>query len=337
MLATLSAIAATGASRATAHLRISAAAVAATEWALAGKHVAAARTAAEDTVDEPLLAQANVVAATVALGEHRLDEASRLAGIALEGGHRIDAAAIVCGALEVIGRVSRLRDIAASRSVFSEQLVVAEDNWLTLWRLRALQQLGSLDVMTEARFERLRAARNLAQECGALSTAATIDLQIASNLSASFETGESQALATSCAEVARRWKLGLLFPNPLVVIARRHAIAGRPAQMAAALDKATATSAGDIDVAVGVLGCRALRSLLDEDRPRALSLLSEAMALVDTHPAAVQRPFFGLYPLVAALEAERGDHARAVTRTATAVVRRMAPACQASGGRGSPT
>ena len=295
------------------------AAVAATDWAARRTAPRRGPSGREHTGEEVVFAQVGVVSATVALGEHRLDEAMRLAHSAIDGGRGTGHAEIVVAALEVIGRVSRLRDIATARSVFVEQLAVAQEHGLTLWRLRALQQLGSLDVMTEARFERLRAARELAYEAGALATAATIDLQMASNLSSSFEVQESLALAEQCADVARRWKLGLLLPSALIVIARNHVIAGRSGDMVAALDEAERTGGGDRDVAVGVLGCRALRSLLEEDRPRALAALAEAMALVGGHPAATQRPFFGLYPLVATLERVRGDQARADTRTATAV------------------
>ena len=319
LLTTLLAIDAAAPLRAAAHLRIAEAAVAATDWRLAGQHVAAAAAAVEHTGEDVVLAQVGATAATVALGENRLDDAVRLARGALDGGRRTGHAEIVVAALEVIGRVSRLRDIAAARSVFVEQLAVAQDHGLTLWRLRALQQLGSLDVMTEGRFERLRAARELAHKAAALATAATIDLQMASNLSSSFEIQESLALAEQCADVARRWKLGLLLPNALIVIARNHAIAGRPGDMAAALDEAERTGGGDRDVAVGVLGCRALRWLLEEDRLRALGELAEAMALVGGHPAATQRPFFGLYPLVATLEGACGEEARTETRNATAV------------------
>lgn len=102
------------------------------------------------------------------------------------------------------------------------------------------------------------------------------------------------------------------------MVARAHAIAGRDAEMVAALDEANATGAGDPDVAAAVLGCRALRSLLVEDRARAATDLAEAMALVRAHPTATQRPYFGLAAIVATLATPPGDAARAAVRAATA-------------------
>src|SRR5262249_58574360 len=84
-----------------------------------------------------------------------------------------------CHALELIGRSHRLRDLSAARAAFECALVTAETVGLPLWRLRALHELGTIDLLDHAGVERLSEARRVAEQMGALSTVAILDLQLA--------------------------------------------------------------------------------------------------------------------------------------------------------------
>src|SRR5262249_25543344 len=68
-----------------------------------------------------------------------------------------------CHALELIGRSYRLRDLSAARAAFESALVTAEGAGLPLWRLRALHELGTIDLLDHAGVDRLSQARRLAQ------------------------------------------------------------------------------------------------------------------------------------------------------------------------------
>ena len=53
---------------------------------------------------------------------------------------------VQCEALEVIGRAQRVHDTQAAEAAFEEALRVATDAGLALWRVRALQELGTIDL-----------------------------------------------------------------------------------------------------------------------------------------------------------------------------------------------
>ena len=57
-----------------------------------------------------------------------------------------------------------------------------EAHGLALWRLRALHELGTIDQLRTESVDRLRQARELAEQVGALALIATLDLQIAAGL-----------------------------------------------------------------------------------------------------------------------------------------------------------
>ena len=100
-----------------------------------------------------------------------------------------------------------------------------------MWRLRALHQLGTLDLIAGPVLDRMLQARAVAVEQGALATTANIDLQIASNLGGGSRwTSVSQA-AERCADLARRWRLGAMLPIAQIIAASAHGIAGRRAEM----------------------------------------------------------------------------------------------------------
>jgi hypothetical protein len=108
---------------------------------------------------------------------------------------RAGLSAVACEALEVAGRVARQRDLEAAEASFARGLAVATAHGLGLWRLRALHELGTVDQLRTESVERLRQARELAVEVGALALVATLDLRIAAGLSKQFRPDEGLAAA----------------------------------------------------------------------------------------------------------------------------------------------
>ena len=119
------------------------------------------------------------LAAHVALAEGDRERAVRLAGAAVAEGTRAHHVDTVCEALEITGRAQRRADPPASRAAFARGERLAAAHGLVPWRLRALAELGGLDLLEGGDTGRLAATRGLAEECGMLGLAVGLDLQIA--------------------------------------------------------------------------------------------------------------------------------------------------------------
>jgi DNA-binding CsgD family transcriptional regulator/tetratricopeptide (TPR) repeat protein len=289
------------------HLRLARAGVAAGRWRVAADHLAAARGVAAD-LPAGLSARLDALDAQVALGQGRLSQAGRLAAAALAVAERAGLSAVACEALEVAGRVARQRDLQAAEGSFARGLAVATAHGLGLWRLRALHELGTIDQLRTESVERLRQARELAVEVGALALVATLDLQIAAGLIKQFRPDEGLAAARSSAETSRRLHLVTL-PMALVYQGAAHAQLGQDEEMEACLAKALALAPDDLDVHGSAWGhCRATSSLLAEDREQAVTEMTTGARLLQRSPATVAPPFLGLRVLLLVVD---GDDATA--------------------------
>src|SRR5262249_10165701 len=130
------------------HLRLSQAAVAASRWQMARHHLGAARRLAG--TGPPAGGRARLAGphAGVAFAAHDLDGARlRAEDVRAAEGSAPD---VRCHALELIGRSHRLHDLSAARAAFECALVTAETVGLPLWRLRALHELGTIDLLDHA-------------------------------------------------------------------------------------------------------------------------------------------------------------------------------------------
>jgi hypothetical protein len=77
---------------------------------------------------------------------------------------------VQCEALEVLGRIERGRDITTAERHFQEAYDTATANGLAVWRVRALQELGTIDLFDSLDMHRLLQAREEATALGALAT-----------------------------------------------------------------------------------------------------------------------------------------------------------------------
>jgi len=126
--------------------------VGASRWEMARHHLGAARRLAGTAPAAGVRARMGVIDAEVAFAADDLDAARLFAEdvLAAEG----SAPDVRCHALELIGRSHRLRDLSAARAAFESALVTAETAGLPLWRLRALHELGTIDLLDHAGVER---------------------------------------------------------------------------------------------------------------------------------------------------------------------------------------
>ncbi|MDQ4069092.1 MAG: AAA family ATPase [Actinomycetota bacterium] len=180
--------------RASVRLLLARAAAAAGEWEAAEHHLAAARSTVEGR-DNATAAEGEALRAQIALGAHGLSRARRHAGAALELSRHGRVPERTCEALELLGRCYRPVALAQAEAHFAEALSVATDAGLTLWRLRALHQLGTVDVVRVASAER---------------RAAAVEVHLAVLHLLRFELQRAMVSEVRADAAARRYGLGVL-------------------------------------------------------------------------------------------------------------------------------
>ncbi len=306
LLSRLAALEAPPTRRAQVHLWLARTAIVSADWAGALDQLHRARELAAS--GGVAASEFEILAAQVALGEGRLDDAVTLAARALtsaESGGRFELA---CEALAVLGQRERLRDLTSAARAFSAALALAEQHGLTLWRVRALHELGTIDLLGGGPLDRLAQARKAALDAGALATAATASLQMAAWFINHAEPEGTLDAGRSCAAEARRLRLPLIEGLGFALQAAAHALLGQRAEMEVAIDQAVDSSGGHAEVrGVALLMAKALLWVVREDRARALRELDAGMELLRGTP--VTAPARGLWALVHALDVGDGEAA----------------------------
>ncbi|MDX6233066.1 MAG: hypothetical protein QOH68_2066 [Nocardioidaceae bacterium] len=302
--------------RAEIHLVLGSGDLAAGRWDDADEHAVNARTLTPD--DAGRLARADALAALAAMGRYEVDTAVTLAHAALEGARLTGQPSVECEALEVIGRAERGRDIAAAEAAFTKAHDIAKAAGLGLWEVRAMQELGTVDLFHSLAPDRLLAARSTALRLGALAAVAVIDLQLSALYDERGDLLEALAAARRCEEASRRWRLSTL-PMSLAMQAAVHARAGDRAAMEAAIDAALATGEDRQYVEVGAFGnARAVLHVITGDLRAGAEAGDQAMAVLRNHPGAVH-PSQGLWALLRTLVDGLGGRAARAEVAALAV------------------
>ena len=291
------------AARAAVHLKLAHAAVDGTRWPAARRHIGLADDLLAAQPEPRLAAQAAVLEGEVAFAGNAVDQARALAEDALAS--QGASAEIRCHALELLGRVRRVNDLDAAREAFEQALATAEVAGLPVWRLRALHELGTIDMFDHAGSERLVHARHLADELGAASTGALIDLQLTAAAVFRFELDEAERHAQSALATSTRLSLSQLRAIVLVFLAEVHAMRRDQAGMERYIALASAAAPGDPEIEGSALaGARGMLALLGDDTADALGNLGQGIALLDTLPQQGPAPYRGLWPLLLAAQGD---------------------------------
>ena len=210
--------------------------------------------------------------AEVALADNEVDRARALAESAFASSGA--SPEIRCRALELLGRVRRVNDLDGAREAFEQALATADAAGLAVWRLRALHELGTIDMFDHAGTGRLSEARRMAGELGAASTGAVIDLQLTAAAMFRFELDEAERHARSA--LAASTRLGLAMTSAIVLVFRAEVCALRRerAEMERFIALACAAAPGDPEIEGSALaGARGMLALLDGDMAGALDSL----------------------------------------------------------------
>jgi DNA-binding CsgD family transcriptional regulator len=258
-------------------LGIARAAVAAGELDRAADRVARAAGVASSLADPALQARIDVVAAQVAvLREPR--EAMARAERALGGAERAGLVDVACEALEIIGRLHRGTDLFAAEAVFERARALAAREGREVWRMRALHELGTIDLLRSGDVSRLHDARELAQQLGAVSAAAVVDVQIGAMLTCADDPEPGLVPCRRAERVARRHRLQQTLAASLAFQAVAHARAGRQSDLDRCVVEALELGSGMPEVRYNIAWARAHAALVRDDRAAASAALVEATA-----------------------------------------------------------
>lgn len=282
-------------------------------YAKAQEHADHAYQSALAEGDAARQARASVVAAQIAAEAGDVAVAERLARETL-GSIGTMQPEVRCEALEVLGRCVRLRDVADAERIFESALGVAEQHDLSLWRARALHELGTIDLLDRMSTDRLIAARRAAVQAGAPALAAVADFHLASALISRNSIADGRVAAQRAVGLAERLKLSVLAPA-LTILARSYAHERNHQAVADVVARIHAAAPGDPAVAAGVRShVYAMLALHEADREAARTALDEAAELLRQRPG-THDPHRGLWALLCTLDgdgrAERTEAAEA--------------------------
>ena len=285
------------------HIQLARAAIAATRWPVASAHLEAAKRLEEADSRPGRPALIDVLAAELALAGDDLGQAGQLAQAALDS-----AAAspeVRCQALEIIGRIARLRDLTAARDAFEQALAIAEAEHLPVWRLRALQEVGTIDLLDHGGTEVITRARRAAAEIGAFATAAELDLQLAAGGDFRFDFGETARHARLALAAAERLDMTDARAKALLFLAEAHGMRQELADMEECLRQAEALMPENRFVtAFGWGGCRAMSAVARADLPAAIAAFARGAVILRTLPQAEPAMFRAIWPLALAAAAD---------------------------------
>lgn len=272
----------------------------ATRWADAATRLDPARSAAAAADDTAALARLDVLAGRIALGLDDLPgaEAAARRGLSTAQQHRLDA--VVCEAWEVIGRVRRPSDLDEAETAFSTARQVAVRAGLSMARLSATTELGTIELLRSGSIDQLEAARDLAIESGALTMAANLDVQICGSLAPGDDPERALAPAREAAEICARYGIDQLGAVALGFEAMVHGRAGRADQMRDCLASASELAHGDASAPIIAASAKAMLAFALED-------LAAARRAV--HPIEVrsQGPLAGWYAILGVLDPVTAD------------------------------
>src|SRR5439155_23493737 len=117
-----------------------------------------------------------------------------------------------------------------------------------LWRLRALHELGTIDLLDHAGVERLLLARHSAEQLGVHGTAVVLDIQLSAAYNLQFAVDEALAYANRAAELSGRLRLGRTHSVSRVFEACAHALRGDRDAMRHAEALALREAPGDSEI-----------------------------------------------------------------------------------------
>jgi DNA-binding CsgD family transcriptional regulator/tetratricopeptide (TPR) repeat protein len=233
--------------------------------------------------DEELASRTDAVAARCALAAGELDRADQLARQALATAEQAGlsgwAAEVGFASLEVIGRRERMRDLGSARAAFERARQLAEESGRGAFRIRALHELGTTEMLECGSTALLDRARELADHAGVLSTATTIEMQLANLWSLGSDLDRALVAARQCERSAGQLGIARLQAMAACLQANIYGVLGDRQRAERGVQRAESILPGDAEILFASWGqCRVLAALFRDDVPRAVKASNTAMS-----------------------------------------------------------
>ncbi|HEY0475505.1 MAG TPA: AAA family ATPase [Kribbella sp.] len=296
-------------------------------WSAAMTQVAIARSLLGGNADDADLAPVDAIAAHLELSRPnpgRLKSAAELAGRAAEAAERAGLPAVACDAWQLLGILSRERDLTESIDYFHRARQVAEEHNMALQRVYSHILQAGTSCLADGGVIELERARQQALRIGAMPSVYEVDgvLGLQAVLRAEYEP--AGVMIEETLEVTRRLKLGRGAPYVLVVKAILAGHQGRRAAMEETLGELAEWGermSYELPLSFGL--ARTFCALLEENRELAESELAQALSYDAQNPTTFHiSGKNGLGLLLGVLARRNGwPHFEAVTATAASGMR----------------
>jgi DNA-binding CsgD family transcriptional regulator len=291
----------------------------------AAAQLAAARSIADKLEDLALASWVDAAAAGGALVSGDLDRAEQLANQSLAAAEQAGltgwAADVAFESLAVLGRRERMRDLSAAHAAFSRAYRLASGPGFAVRRIKALQELGNVDMLQDGGTTRLIDAAKLAHRAGAISTAMLAELQLANLWSLKPDLDQAMTSALACEQSARRIKARKLEALSLSVQGLICGIRSDRDGTEVAADRAEGIAPGDPEVLFTTWGqARVTASLFWDDIDRALEECIAGRAYAGHAALTAPRRAWGYYAVLQAVYGLDGRGAIQQARDAGAAI-----------------
>jgi DNA-binding CsgD family transcriptional regulator len=256
------------------------------------------------------LAPVDVVAAHLALdagGQGQLATAEAIAHHAAAVAEKVPLPTVACQALQLLGAVIRPRDPDLATAHLERAHAIAVRHDLPIWVIHALVRLGNDDALRDGSLERLEQALDQATRAGAVSARYLAEMSIAVHTVLQGGFDKADPIIDRVVVATQRLKLLDITHQALLTRALLAAHRGRRRDMDRALAEFRHLRGHEQPMyASRVHGLvKAFASLLEEDRPRAVSELAQALHAEETSPTIFQLSGrYGLHLLLGTLTGE---------------------------------
>ncbi|WP_318014261.1 ATP-binding protein [Geodermatophilus sp. YIM 151500] len=293
-------------------LRLGRTAVTARQWRDAEAYVERA-----GRPDDP---RSLLLAADAAFGAGDVERADGLATAAVTRAERSGEPAPLCEALDIAGRVARLRSPAAARAAFARAAQVAAEHRLVPQEVAALIGLGTVELLERETSEALPRARELAAAAGLLGQAGAADVVLFDGVLVQQGPRAVEAPARVLHDRAVRLHMPEVQAGSAFFVALARAASGDPTGTEEALGRLLVSGAWP-DVGPLAAAVRALPLLLAHDLAGANTVLDAGLSGLVQHRVAAPLHQFGLWALLRTAVDDRGAAAREVLSGLPAVLR----------------
>jgi DNA-binding CsgD family transcriptional regulator len=249
---------------------------------VAAGHLSAAAAVADQLDDIELASRIDAVAARGALAAGELDLAETLARRALASADAAGmsgwAADVGLESLETIGRRERARDQRLARAAFERVREIADEKDLGVWRIRAMHELGTLDMLEFGSLSQLSQALELAHQAGIRSAATLIELQLANIWSLGTDLDQALLAARQCQRSAAQISAARVEAMAFCLQANIAAVRADRQGADIAIRRAENLMPGDPEIMFATRGqARVLTALFRNDTAHALKESAEGM------------------------------------------------------------